>query len=529
MKSTVVGFDWIASDGSLKLLEINTDVSMGGYSRPEYNFDFDALAQYCSDESLTEVKLHHRNSTYYAIDWKSNAIKSVSDEVFSKLSSSLATHDISASIYLDSNAYLSGLDEIDSGTTLDLRVCANVNSNLDYHAVNKENLINFVSGIGSGSLMPEGGSDEIASNNAAGIPDFVWKVPTADISTGLAFYESSDNNTTISASNEAVSIVEKFYPADNDKWGYFAGDITYKVVLTEDGTVIPISNHRSEGERSVSFSRVSDGDYTNKDLVLRNKLIYSGVCGESTGIKLDTSDDSTKTPLQLHSSSISDNSVSVKTVKIDDLNLNSTDHNTPSTRQESYTSYTGSFNFTEGSNHFMFVPKYSENCVTIDSTVFDGEALIPVESASSWEIKKASEIVAGDKYLNSSMAKGTVGSVGAASNQVLVHPFTTNPQGSSDLYFQRSMFCDDILTLAENKLYTLSEPPVGGQFATTSASNAEADSYVNTSTQQWALLNHNSVSGTTYNWSNYSTNVAQYTENILTQMVTQYSSSLWEY
>ena len=527
MKSTVVGFDWIASDGSLKLLEINTNVSMGGYSRPEYNFDFDALAQYCSDESLTEVKLHHRASAYYAIDWKSNTIKAVSDEVFSKLSSSLATHDISASIYLDSNSYLDGLDEIGSGTTLDLRVCANVNSNLDYHSVNKENLLNFVSGIGSGSLMPEVGSDEIASNNAAGIPDFVWKVPTADISTGIAFYESGDNNTTISASNEAVSFVEKYYPPDNDKWGYFVGDISHHVVLTEDGTVIPISNHRSEGDRVVSFSRVSEGDYTNKDLVLRNKLIYSGVCGESTEIKL--ADGSTKTPLQIHSSSISDNSDSVKTVKIDDLNLNSTDHNTPITRQESYTSYEGSFNFTEGSNHFMFVPKYSENCVTIDSTVFDGETLIPVESASSWEIKKASEVVAGDKYLNSSMAKGTVGSVGAASNQVLVHPLITNPQGSPDMYFQRSMFCDDILTLAENKLYTLSEPSIGDKFATTSASNAEADSYVSTSNQQWALLNHNSVSGTTYNWSNYSTNVAQYTENILTQMVTQHSSSLWEY
>ena len=141
MKSTVVGFDWIASDGSLKLLEINTDVSMTGYSRPEYNFDFDALAQYCSDQSLTEVKLHHSNNAYYGMDWKSNTIKAVSDEVFSKLSSSLATHDISASIYLDSNAYLSGVDEIDSGTTLDLRVCANVNSKLDYHAVNKENLL----------------------------------------------------------------------------------------------------------------------------------------------------------------------------------------------------------------------------------------------------------------------------------------------------------------------------------------------------------------------------------------------------
>jgi len=528
LKSTVVSFDWIASSGSLKLLEINTDVSMGGYSRPEYNFDFDQLALYCATQSFNEVRLHHSTNAYYATDFKSNTIKSVSDEVFSKLSSSLATHDISASIFLDSNSYAAGLDEIDSGTTLDLRVCANVNSNLDYHAVNKENLLNFVSGIGSGSLMPEVGSDEIASNNATGIPDFVWKVPTADISTGLAFYESSDNNTTISASNEAVSVVEKYYPPDNDKWGYFTGDINYNVVSTEDGTVIPISSHRSEGERVLSFSRVSDRDYTNKNLVLRNKLILSGICGESTDITL--ADGSTKTPLQIHSSSISDNPDSIKTVKIDDLNLDSFDYNTPSARQGFYTSYTGSFNFTTGSNHFMFVPKYSENCVTINSTVFDGDTLIPVESASSWQIKKASDIEVGDKYLSSSMDKGTVGSVGATSNQVLVHPLVTNPKGdNAEMYFKRSMFCDDILTLAENKIYTLNQPPLGAATGSTSASNAEKNSYVSTSNQQWALLDHNSVNGTIYNWSNYSASVAQYTENILTQMSASFSSSLWTY
>jgi hypothetical protein len=90
------------------------------------------------------------------------------------------------------------------------------------------------------------------------------------------------------------------------------------------------------------------------------------------------------------------------------------------------------------------------------------------------------------------------------------------------------MFCDDILTLAENKFYTINEPHIGDKFATTSASNAEADSYVSTSNQQWALLNHNSVSGTIYNWSNYSGSVAQYTENILIQMSASFSSSMWD-
>ena len=526
MKSIVVSFDWIASSGSLKLTEINTDVSLGGYSRPEQLTDFDALAQYCATQSFSEVKLHHTVQAYYATDWLGNTLTSVSPEVFSKLSSSLATHDISSSIYLDSS--VSSLDEIDSGTTLDLRVCTSANSKLDYHAINKVNLINFVNKIGSGSLIPTTGSNQITSSNPSGIPDFVWKNPATDMATGIYFYESSSNNTTISASSQNFGFVERYYPPDNDKWGYFTGDIGYKVVLTEDGTVIPISSHRSEGERVLSFSRVSDRDYTNKNLVLRNKLILSGVCGESTDITL--ADGSTKTPLQIHSSSISDNPDSIKTVKIDDLNLDSFDYNTPSARQVFYTSYTGSFNFTTGSNHFMFVPKYSENCVTINSTVFDGDTLIPVESASSWQIKKASDIEVGDKYLSSSMDKGTVGSVGAASNQVLVHPLVTNPKGdNAEMYFKRSMFCDDILTLSENKIYTLNQPPLGAATGSTSASNAEKNSYVSTSNQQWALLDHNSVNGTIYNWSNYSASVAQYTENILTQMSASFSSSLWTY
>ena len=53
--------------------------------------------------------------------------------------------------------------------------------------------------------------------------------------------------------------------------------------------------------------------------------------------------------------------------------------------------------------------------------------------------------------------------------------------------------------------------------------------YVSTSNQQWDLLNHNSENGIIYNWSNYSASVAQYTENILTQMSASFSSSLWAY
>ena len=217
------------------------------------------------------------------------------------------------------------------------------------------------------------------------------------------------------------------------------------------------------------------------------------------------------------------------TVKIDDLNLDSFDYNTPSARQGFYTSYTGSFNFTTGSNHFMFVPKYSENCVTINSTVFDGDTLIPVESASSWQIKKASDIEVGDKYLSSSMDKGTVGSVGAASNQDLVHFLITYPQGNPDMYYHRNVFCDGILTLVENKMYTVNSPAFGAATGSTSASNAEINSYVSTSIQQWELLNHNSVNGTLFNGSNYSGTVARYSENILNRIVSQFSSSVWEW
>ncbi len=518
MKSTVVSFDWAASSGSLKLTEINTDVSMGGYSRPEYNFDFDALAQYCSDQSLTEVKVHHSIHAYYTSDWIGNTLTSVSPEVFAKLSSSLATHDISSSIYIDQNQYVEGLDEIDSSTTLDLRVTSCINSKLDYHAVDKLNLINFVNEIGSGSLIPNTGSNQIASHNDTGIPDFVWKVPTMDSGVGLSFYESSDNNSTISSSKEGVAFVERYYPPDNNKWGYFTGDISYNVVLTEDGTVIPITKHENINNSKITFRRVSPTDYLDKDLKLKRKLIYAGVCGENTEITLV--DGNTKTPLQIHLSSISDNSDSIKTVKIDDLNLDSFEYNIPSERQGFYTSYTGSFNFTTSSNKFVFYPDYSEECVTIDGTVFDSTTLIPIKSGSTWKITKASDVLVGDVYVSSSMGEGTVGSVGTASNQDLIYGQTAG-SGSESTDYNRSFFCDGKLVLFENKYYSYSEPDVSSYTAAYSGSDAH--------NQEMDLLSSNITNGTIYNWSNYSASVAQYTENILTQMSSSFSSSLWEY
>ena len=526
MKSILCSFNWIASSGSLKLLEMNTQVSLGGYIKPEYDFDFNQLALYCATQSFSEVKLHESIGSYQGTDFKGNQIPSVSPEVYAKFSGSLAAHNISSSLYIDPQSYHNdGLTEVDTTTVLDLRVASTPNSKLDYYCINKENLITYIHEIGSGSLLPETGSSQITSSNPSGIPDFVWKVPTADMGTGVYFYESSSNNTTISSSNSQQCYVEKYYVPDNDKWGYFVGDITYSVILTESGSVIPVGTDVQSNR--LSFSRVSDNDYTNKDLILRHKNIYAGICGEDTEITL--ADGSKKTPLQIHSSSISNNVDSVKTAKIDTLNLNDFSKNTPSERQESYTSYTGNFTFTTGSNYFTFVPKYSENCVNIDGTIFDSEALIPVESASSWEIKKASDIVVGDKYLSSSMDKGTVGSVGATSNQDLVHFLITYPQGNPDMYYHRNVFCDGILTLVENKMYTVNSPAFGAATGSTSASNAEINSYVSTSIQQWELLNHNSVNGTLFNGSNYSATVARYSENILNRIVSQFSSSVWEW
>ena len=112
----------------------------------------------------------------------------------------------------------------------------------------------------------------------------------------------------------------------------------------------------------------------------------------------------------------------------------------------------------------------------------------------------------------------------------MVHPLVTNPKGdNAEMYFKRSMFCDGILTMAENKMYTLNQPTLGAATSSTSVAIAERNNYVSTSNQQWDLLNHNSENGIIYNWSNYSASVAQYTENILTQMSASFSSSLWAY
>jgi hypothetical protein len=128
--------------------------------------------------------------------------------------------------------------------------------------------------------------------------------------------------------------------------------------------------------------------------------------------------------------------------------------------------------------------------------------------------------VVGDVYVSSSMGEGTVGNVGTAPNQELVN-LQFAGSGSDSTSYNRSFFCDGKLVLFENKFYTISEPDMASYTGSYSGSDAH--------NQEMDLLSSNITNGTIYNWSNYSGSVAQYTENILTQMSASFSSSLWEY
>jgi hypothetical protein len=529
LKSIVCSFDWIPSSGSLKLLEMNTNVLLGGWHKPEDYLDFSALTTWCNSKSIEEVKIHANQYSWYDEDYLDNIIKGFSDEVQTKLSASLATQNISCSYYIDANSYPDDLTEIDSSTVLDLRLGTSANSKLDYMCINKDNLRGYLGSIGSGSLMSETGSSQIQNHNADGIPDYLWKITTRDQQLGVSFFESSSYSSSISNEINSLGIeldsgprqgmakpyIEKYYRQDNDKWGWF-NEVHYVVVYTDDGTVIPLSTNLDNPHTLASFKRIDNTDYSKKDLKIINKAHSWGICGESTDIKLVDSPTG-KTPIEIHSSSISLNWDEVKSAQIDSLDFDSEDYNTFDTRLGYYTSYTGSFNFVTGSNKFIFIPKYSENCVNIDDTILNGNALMPIKSGSSWQLKRASDVEASDVYLNSSLQEVPVTSSATTSNQVLVHP-----QPAVDFKYQRGIFCDDKLVFASNPHYLMNGPTTIQMYHQT-GSISGSDS----NTQHMNLLNENVNNGVLYNWSSISGSVKSYSENILTEISRSYTGSVW--
>ena len=529
MKSIVCSFDWIPSSGSLKLLEMNTNTLLGGWHKPEDYLDFSALTTWCDSKSIEEVKIHHNQYSWYDEDYSGKAVKGVSDEVQTKLSASLATQNISCSMYVDANDYPDGLTEIDSSTVLDLRVGTSVNSKLDYMCTNKDNLRGYLGSIGSSSLMAETGSDQIQNHNADGIPDYLWKITTRDQQLGVSFFESSSYSSSISNDTSSLGklldygprqdmakpYIEKYYRPDNDKWGWF-NEVNYVVVYTDDGTTIPLTSNIDNPFFLTTFKRFNNTDYSKKDLKLGGKIVSWGMCGESTDIKLVDSPTG-KTPIEIHSSSISLNWDEVKTSQIDSLELDSEVYNTFDTRLGYYTSYTGSFNFTTGSNKFIFIPKYSENCVNIDDTILNGNTLMPVKSGSSWQLKKASDVEASDVYLNSSLQEVAVTSSATTSNQVLVHP-----QPAVDFKYQRGIFCDDKLVFAPNPMYTMNGPTtIQMYYHTASLSGSDSN------TQHMNLLNENVNNGVLYSGSSITGSLKSYSENILTEISRSYTGSVW--
>ena len=508
---------------------MNTNILLGGWHKPEDYLDFSALTTWCNSKSIEEVKIHHNQYSWNEQDYLGNIVKGVSDEVQSKLSASLATQNISCSFYIDSQDYPNALTEIDNSTTLDLRISTSANSKLDYMSIDKDNLRGYLGSIGSSSLMPETGSSQIQNHNADGIPDYVWKITTRDTSTGLSFYEytgsySSSISNTIGNYGESLvqdprqsdarPFIERYYTPDNDKWGWFS-EVVYVVVYTDDGTVIPLSTNLDNPHTLTSFKRIDKSDYSKKNLGQERKRFSWGICGESTDIKLV--DDSSKTPIQIHSSSISLNWDEVKSAQIDSVDFDLKSYNTFDERLGYYTSYTGSFNFTTGSNKFIFVPKYSENCVNIDDTILNGNALMPIKSGSSWQLKKASDVVASDVYLNSSLQEVAVTSSAIASNQVLVHP-----QPAVDFNYQRGIFCDDKLVFVSNPHYTMNGLTITQMYHQTASLSGS-----NFNTKHMSLLNENVNTGVLYNWSSISGSIKSYSENIITEISRSYIGSVW--
>jgi hypothetical protein len=142
---------------------------------------------------------------------------------------------------------------------------------------------------------------------------------------------------------------------------------------------------------------------------------------------------------------------------------------------------------------------------------------MPIKSGSSWQLKKASDVVTDDVYLDSSLEEHAVTLKTNAPNQVLVHP-----QPAVDFKYHRGIFCDDKLVFASNAHYLMNGPSTIQMYYQT-GSRSGSDS----NTQNLNLLNENVNNGVLYNWSSISGSVKSYSENILTEISRSYTGSVW--
>jgi len=216
----IAGYDWVPSSGSLKLLELNTNIQ----TPPEPNF-LDSAVTWWKANNYDTIVLVTRNEEGIVMP----PLNLVGD-----ITASLQSDGLTSSIYVQ-DEYPAAVPNFDvPNTTFVLRFGFDSASPIDYLASDKREFRNFASSSGIESLMPRRMADlPDGFSNGVGVPDVLIKDPTVDYQTLLMnsfqFYDITDDNKNYLLSQ---SYCEEFIQSDLNYNGAYYSEVRGVVMLT---------------------------------------------------------------------------------------------------------------------------------------------------------------------------------------------------------------------------------------------------------------------------------------------------------
>ena len=216
----IAGYDWVPSSGSLKLLELNTNIQ----TPPETNF-LDSAVTWWKANNYDTIVLVTRNEEGTVIP----SLNLVGD-----ITASLDIDGFTSSIYVQPS-YPTPVPDFDvPNTTFVLRFGFDSASPIDYLASDKREFRNFASSSGIESLMPRKMADlPDGFSNGVGVPDVLIKDPTVDYQTLLMnsfqFYDITDDNKNYLLSQ---SYCEEFILPDLNYNGAYYSEVRGIMMLT---------------------------------------------------------------------------------------------------------------------------------------------------------------------------------------------------------------------------------------------------------------------------------------------------------
>tara|TARA_B100000073_G_scaffold44255_1_gene32930 strand:+ start:2610 stop:4031 length:1422 start_codon:yes stop_codon:yes gene_type:complete len=216
--------DWIPQSGSIKLLEMNTNIGLSGRMKPY--FDFSELVSHITSSG-------HTTCTYYEdylnFNIEPQRVEDTLDIFKQHLSSSLSS---SGCTFTHEYNLWDEVIPTPSSTHYVLR-----QGHLNYHNVdvlceNKTTFRNFITGSLGEDFFPAFGSNISSSfSNPTNIPDVVIKDPTEDMGVGVSFTDfTEDRNQIYNNHNYVEQYIEP--EIDNSRYRLFRS-----IILIGSGSV----------------------------------------------------------------------------------------------------------------------------------------------------------------------------------------------------------------------------------------------------------------------------------------------------